>query len=185
MTKTTSPTLVVIDVQKEYITPGRPFYLSGIEPSLSNARRLLEHARAEGWSIIHVQHLQDGAVFNRDDPASGFIESFEPFAAELHVKKDKLSAFTNPQFAAAIEAADSADIFVMGYGSTMCCLATVVDAPLYGRKLTFVHDASWARAPGPAFNEAETHRHATAIIGIHGKLATVEQVMHPPTLTRP
>lgn len=41
--------LVLIDIQKEYVTPGRPFYLSGIEPSLENSRQLLEFARKNDW----------------------------------------------------------------------------------------------------------------------------------------
>lgn len=181
MPKANLPTLVVIDIQKEYVTPGRPFNLTGIGPSLLNARQLLQHARGGHWSVVHVQHLQEGAVFNRDAPESGFIEGFEPLENEPLIQKSKLSAFTNPDFEAALEAAGSTEVFVIGYGSTMCCLATIVDAALYGRKLTFVHDASWARAPGASFDEAETHRHATAILGIHGKLATVENVIHAST----
>ena len=175
MSMTNLPLLVMIDIQNEYVTPGRPFHLAGIQPSLARALELLGHARAAGWPIIHVQHLQGGAVFNHADPLSGFVDGFEPLQGERVITKAKLSAFSNPDFEAAVREHEG-DVLVAGYGSTMCCLATIVDAALYGRKLTFVHDASWARSPGPTFTEAETHRHATAIIGIHGKLASVAEV---------
>lgn len=170
------PTLVVIDIQREYTTPGRPFFLTGIGPSLSNARAVLAAARERGWSIIHVQHLQDGPIFNRDDGHADFVDGFQPRSGEKLIIKNKLSAFTNADFEQALGAPDR-DVYVIGYGSTMCCMATIIDAGLFGRKFTLVHDASWARAPDSSFAEAEMHRHATAIIGIHGKLRTTEQTL--------
>lgn len=66
------PTLVIIDIQKEYTTPNRPFYLKGIEPSLKNAQTLLAMARSQhNWQIAHVQHLrpeENAVIFNRYEP---------------------------------------------------------------------------------------------------------------------
>ena len=175
--------LVLIDVQQEYVTSGRPFHLKGIAPSLQNIWHLLAHARSHSWSIIHVRHVQDGPVFARDNALSDFVEGFGPRAGETVVIKSKLSAFTQPEFAVALDAAGTGEVFVVGYGSTMCCLATIVDAPLFGRRLTFVHDASWARAPDAGFDEAQTHRHATAILAIHGKLASTADLLARPAGT--
>ena len=176
MYNATNPTIVLIDVQNEYVTPGRPFFLQEVRPSLDNIQRLLTQARKLFWKVIHVQHFQDGPLFNPNDVYSDFISEFSPRSDEEIIVKNKLSPFTNPAFEQAISAA-SGEILIAGYGSTMCCLATVVDAALFGRKFTFVHDASWARAPGPDFTEAETHRHATAIIGIHGRLQTTDALL--------
>jgi ureidoacrylate peracid hydrolase len=176
MTKNYKPTLVVIDIQKEYVTPGRPFFLTGIAPSLSNARALLEHARQQGWPVVHVQHLQEGPLFNVAEEYSDFVEGFAPQNGETLIVKNKLSAFTSPEFVKALGEPE-ADVYVIGYGSTMCCMATIVDAALFGRKFTLIHDASWARVPNPSFEEAEMHRHATAILGIHGQLQTTEHVL--------
>lgn len=41
----TAPVLVVIDIQKEYTTPGRSFHLETAGPSLERAGRVLDHAR--------------------------------------------------------------------------------------------------------------------------------------------
>jgi len=45
------PTLVLLDIQREYISPDRAFYLTGISPSLNNCRILLKHARQNYWPI--------------------------------------------------------------------------------------------------------------------------------------
>ncbi len=171
------PTLVVIDAQREYTTPGRPFNLAGIEPSLRNCGRILEHARKAGWTVIHVQHCQDGQIFGRDSEYVDWIPGYEPISGERVIVKSALSAYTNPGFDTALAAAGSSVAFVIGYGSTMCCLATMVDGALFGRRFTFVHDASWARAAGPGFSEADTHRYATAILGIHAKLTTTDELL--------
>ena len=48
--------LILIDIQQEYNTEDRPFYLHGIKPSLENCRRMLQFARDNDWEIIHIQH---------------------------------------------------------------------------------------------------------------------------------
>jgi ureidoacrylate peracid hydrolase len=63
---TTKLTLVLVDIQREYTTSGRPFHLRGIAPSLANCRLILEHARHLSWPVMHVQHVQEGPVFCRD-----------------------------------------------------------------------------------------------------------------------
>lgn len=170
------PTLVLIDIQNEYVAPGRPFFLSGIGPSLANCRLLLAGARRAGARIIHIQHLGDGPVFKRGSAESDFIEGFAPAEGEIRLEKSKLSAYANEAFAELLDEAPPGAVYVAGYGSTMCCMATVTAAPLFGHKLNFVHDASWARA-ADGLSETDLHRHATAILGIHGALKTTAQAI--------
>ena len=178
----THPTLILVDVQREYTTPGRPFYLQGIGPSLANAKRLLDHARAQGWSVIHVQHLQNGPVFSLDGEYGSFVPGFEPQDGEAHVVKSKLSAYTNVSFQMLVDAAAARgdELILAGYGSPMCCLATITSGALFGHRYTFVHDASWARSSGPDCPEAEVHRYTTATLGIHAKLARTDDVLDTP-----
>ena len=91
---TDSKVLVVIDVQREYVTPGRPFHIKSIGPSLENAKNMLTHARGEGWPIVHVRHLQDGEIFNRESEFSDFVEGFAPQAGELEISKGNYSCFS-------------------------------------------------------------------------------------------
>ncbi|WP_342360222.1 cysteine hydrolase family protein [Terrarubrum flagellatum] len=171
-----APTLVLIDIQKEYTTPGRPFFLQEIGPSLKNCRLLLSAARRAGARVIHVRHVQDGPVFKRGAAESDFVEGFSPLNNEIHLLKSKLSCYANERFAPLIDEAKPGSVYVAGYGSTMCCMATVAAAPLFGHKLNFIHDASWARSSS-GLSEEELHRNATAILGIHGALATTKETI--------
>ena len=171
------PTLVLIDIQKEYFTKGRPFYLNGGADSLENARTLLALARKNNWNIIHVQHLNDGEYFPRGGETSQFVEGFEPQENEDLVVKSALSAYSNPQFKDLIEANKQQEIYVVGYGSTMCCLATIITGVSNGHKLTFVKDASWAKKPNDALEERPTHEVMSAVLAIHSKVTTTQEII--------
>ena len=43
--------LVLIDIQKEYITPGRLFCLQGIESSLQQAKKMLANRKISHYSL--------------------------------------------------------------------------------------------------------------------------------------
>ncbi len=53
----------------------------------------------------------------------------------------------------------------------------MVGAPLFGRRFTFVHDASWARAPRIDVTESETHWHATSVIALHGDVVSAAEII--------
>jgi ureidoacrylate peracid hydrolase len=170
-----SPVLVVVDIQREYTTPGRPFYLHGIAESLDNCARILDHARERHWPVLHVQHTQEGPVFSAEH--ARFVDHFEPLPEESVFTKSQISPYTNPVFKESMLAMKDREVLIMGYGSTTCCLATVISGSLFGLRHSFVGDASWARSPAGDISEAEAHRHAVAIAGIHGRLRTTEEVL--------
>jgi len=158
-----SPILVVIDVQKEYTTRGRPYFINGIQPSLKRARAVLTRARSEGWQVVHVRHLQDGDLFGRGSPYSGFVNGFEPLKGELEIVKEDYSCYSAPAFARLMKASLRQPVFVIGYGSTKCCLATIVDGYHRGQKFHFVRDASNAKR-SDRFGEKALHKYATDIL---------------------
>lgn len=176
MTANSAPTIVAIDLQKEYVTQGRPFFLRGIESSLDNCRGIIAEARRRAWTLVHVQHVQDGAAFNPETPFAGFIEGCQPLATEMVFAKSKLSAYTNPGFGRLMAKLKGKPVHVIGYGSTMCCLSTLVEAHRRGHRLSFVSDASYARASKDA-PEAEVHKHATNIISIYAKLTMTGELL--------
>jgi nicotinamidase-related amidase len=89
--------------------------------------------------------------------------------------KEQRSCYSNPGFARLMAKLRSRPVFVIGYGSPICCLATFVDAHSRGHALTFVGDASHARAFAD-LGESEAHRSATRIIGLYGTVATADDV---------
>ena len=175
----TTPTLVLIDVQQEYFTKGRPFFLERGAPTLRKARNLLRSARAEGWTIIHVQHIQDAGVFEKGSTAADCVKGFSPLPGEHHVIKSQLSSYSAPEFGPLIDKCQEAgsEVYVAGYGSTMCCLATIITGAHFGHKYNFVSDASWARSPAKPLGESATHVTMTAVLGIHANVTTTEQVI--------
>ncbi len=170
------PVLIVIDIQKEYTTSGRPFYLEMAGPSLSNAKRVLEFARKSDWPIIHVKHLQLGSIFNPESPLSDFVDGFEPLAHEMSVIKGNYSSFSSPEFVELMDQFKDRESMVIGYGSTMCCLSTIIDGYHRGFKMAFVLDASCAKR-GPTFDEQSTHAHAEEIISIYAKIASTQELI--------
>jgi ureidoacrylate peracid hydrolase len=172
-----TPILINIDIQREYTTPGRPFYLNGIEPSLSNCRLLLDHARKSRWPVIHVRHLQTrGHLFDEAMEFSRFVEGFEPLASEPVFTKAKLSCYSDEGFARMMESAYHDQVYIAGYNSLMCCLSTLVDAYHRGHRLNFVADASLARATRHA-DEQGAHVHATDILSIYANVVSTGKVL--------
>ncbi|GHD56486.1 cysteine hydrolase [Jeongeupia chitinilytica] len=155
--------LVVIDIQREYIAAGRKFQIKLIGNSLNNAYSMLNFARNEGWPIIHVQHLQDGDLFNRASDTSDFIDGFVPQANEALAVKGNYSSFSSPAFVQFVAAHADHEFVVIGYGSTMCCLSTIVDGYHRGYRFAFVKDASAALAVN-GHSETSMHEHASAIL---------------------
>jgi ureidoacrylate peracid hydrolase len=164
-----APVLVVIDIQKEYTTPGRSFYLESAAPSLKNAGRVLDHARRSGWEIVHIRHLQDGEIFNPKSEHSGFVPGFEPAPGEEEITKGNFSCYSAPRFAELMKERLDRPVYIIGYGSTMCCLSTIIEGYHRGQKFTFVRDASCARRTAN-FDEQSTHAYATDILSTYAKV---------------
>lgn|SRR3990167_8700018 len=168
--------LVLIDIQKEYTTEGRPFYLQGIEFSLIKCRELLDFARSNEWEILHVQHSNGhGAVrFNPDSEYFDFVNGFKPKESEkLYIKSD-FSCYSNSDFADYIENAvklDECSIYLIGYNSVMCCLSTLEEARRRKHKMVFVEDASLAKSIEDV-GEIDTHKFMVNLYKAKG-LATI------------
>lgn len=173
---TDPPLVVAIDIQREYTTKGRPFYLNGIEESLENCRAILSHARVQRWPVAHIRHIQKGHVFSDSNPCSRFVEGFEPFPHEFVFTKSNFSCYSCRGFEKFMEWSRADRIFVIGYNSLMCCLSTILDGYNRGHELTFVHDASLAR-PTPNADEFSAHLHATDIIGLYTDVVRTADVL--------
>lgn len=170
--------LVVIDIQREYTIPGRKFNISSIGPSLDKAYAMLQFARSEHWPIVHVQHLQDGEIFNRNSDTSDFVDGFVPEKGETHAVKGNYSSYSSPEFVKFVEAHPDHELVVIGYGTTMCCLSTIVDGYHRGHRFALVEDACGARA-ARGHSEASMHAHAVAILEPFARVTDTAQEMVP------
>jgi nicotinamidase-related amidase len=171
-----TPLLVALDVQREYVTPGRPLHLRGIEPALENCRRLLAHARARNWPVAHVRHLQDSHIFNATMEWSRFVEGFEPRGHEMVFTKENLSCYSASEFVRLMESAVHNQVYLMGFEAQACCLSTLVDAFHRGHALAFVGDASLARRTELG-DERESFRWVLEVISIYAPVLTTDEVL--------
>ena len=156
---TIMPTLLLIDIQKEYTTEERPFYLNNIDHSIENCKKMLTHARENAWRIIHVQHSNGPSAprFNPNEPFFKFVDGFEPLVGEEHYVKNDFSCYSNTELSSRMdEIASGTDekIYMIGYNSVMCCLSTLEEARRRKHKITFVSDASLAKDIGIGNEEA-------------------------------
>lgn len=168
--------LVLVDVQKEYIAGNRPFHLATIAPSLENIRKLLAHARARGWKIIHMRHEQNDECFAYGSELARPIEGFEPIEGEHSFVKSNFSCFSNGEFQALIDKWRHEDIILAGYGASMCCLSTMIDAHHRGHDFTFVKDATCARRTA-RFEEQDVTERIIDLVAAFGEVKSTQDVI--------
>jgi ureidoacrylate peracid hydrolase len=171
-----TPLLIAIEIQREYTTKGRPYFMEGIDESLENCRKVLTHAREKNWTVAHVRHEQPGTVFGQSHAATQFVKGFEPLPREYLFTKSNFSCYSNPGFEKFMETSRPEQVYLIGYSSPMCCLSTIVEGYHRGHELTFVTDASLARAT-PNAEEKTAHMHATHIISFYANLVETAQVL--------
>ena len=66
-------TLVMVDLQQEYIASPRVLALEGTKSALANCRAALAHARAMGLPIAFVRWIDRTPLFNKASPFSRWI----------------------------------------------------------------------------------------------------------------
>jgi len=133
--------LICLDLQREFVVPGRPHYAEAADRVASACIKVLEHARASGWRVVHTQlRLADGASFG-GGLFGAPIEGLRPLITEPVFLRRSLSAFADGDFAAELRAAWGAEVFLIGFSLADTCLATALSAVDLGVELTLVEDA--------------------------------------------
>ena len=51
--------LLIIDMQNDFFLPGRPFYVNGTRPTVPQIKKLLDYARSNDWTVIHIIREHD------------------------------------------------------------------------------------------------------------------------------
>jgi len=144
----TSRLLVCLDLQRGSIADGQ-----GPDGCLVNCRRMLEHAREEGWRIIHVHS-------KKADPADAKpIDGLHPLLTEPVVYRDGLSPFSNRIFRNLLASLGSVELVVIGYSKTSSFVATALIAFDQELSVTLVEDSVC-----PAMLDQET-RDAITLLG--------------------
>src|SRR5258706_16008134 len=72
------PWLVCVDLQREYVVPGRPLYEVSAPPVADVCRRMLHFARSRKWRVVHTQLRQADGLFARSGYFGAPIEGLRP-----------------------------------------------------------------------------------------------------------
>ena len=150
------PWLVCLDLQRDYVVPGRPRYAAENAEVAATCARVLGFARDEGWRIVHSQWRDDdGSAWPRD-LFHAPIEGLRPLISEPVFFRQGLSAFGNPAFAAELRLARGREVFLVGFSLADTCLATALAAVDAGLALVLVEDAIGAGGAPEAAAAART-----------------------------
>lgn len=168
--------LCLIDLQKEYEIEGRPFCIPGVSKSLKEISKLVTVARINKWPILHVRHLQESGLFASGSPEAEFINGFEPQVGELTFTKNNFSCFADPNFTESLKKYKDHKVLVAGYGSTMCCMSTILEGYHRGYKMVFVANASDAK-PSGTFDSSKLHEAATHILSTFCEIVQTDDVL--------
>src|SRR5262249_10289516 len=135
------PTLVLLDLQQEYIASPRLFSIPRAEKALDNCRLALTHARDVGLPVAFLRMIGHSPFFNPVLSYSNWIPGFEPLTSEMVFERGKPSCYANREFAHAMT--EGGGHFVLaGFSGEAGCLATAVDAFHPGHRVTYLADAS-------------------------------------------
>lgn len=104
------------------------------DPCVVNCRRVLAHARACGWRVVHVHARHASAADARP------IKGLGPTTGEMLVYRDGVSAFSSRVFRR-LTARYAGEMIVIGYSMSSSCLATALVAYDNDLAVTLVEDA--------------------------------------------
>jgi nicotinamidase-related amidase len=150
------PWLVCLDLQRDYVVPGRPRYAAANADVAAVCAEVLGFARDEGWRIVHSQLREDDAAPWPRDLFHAPIEGLRPLISEPVFFRHGLSAFNNPAFAAELGLARGKEVVLIGFSLADTCLATALAGVDAGLSLVLVEDAVGAGATREAADAART-----------------------------
>ncbi|MBS0410675.1 MAG: isochorismatase family protein [Proteobacteria bacterium] len=170
------PRLVCLDLQREYVVPGRPLYADGAGRVAETCATVLQHARLAGWRVVHVQRRHADGLFERSGYFGAPIEGLRPLITEPVFARSGLSAFCNPDFAVEMREAWGEDVYLMGFSLDRTCIATVFAAADAGLSVSVLCDATGVAGDLDA-DTAQSRRAAELLLAPVARLTSSEEVL--------
>ena len=164
------PTLVLLDLQQEYIASPRLYAIPKAEAALENCRVALAHAREMGFPVAFLRMVGRSPFFNPMLSYSHWIPGFEPLTSEMVFERSMPSCYANREFGHVMT--ESGGHFVLaGFSGEAGCLATAVEAFHRGHSVTWLADAS-ASLSLNQIPAASVHETVVELIGLYGEVTT-------------
>jgi nicotinamidase-related amidase len=176
------PTLVLVDMQKEYVASSRALAIDGAEQALGNCRHALAHARRMRIPVAFVRWRGTSAFFNPATPFGGWIEGFVPTRDDAVFERSRPSCYASGPFADMMAHAGN-HIILAGFAGEAACLATAIDAFHRGQRVTFLEDASASHGLGE-FGAPEVHGVISRIVELYGDVCSTHSWIVSTTASR-
>jgi nicotinamidase-related amidase len=150
------PTLVLIDLQQEYLASSRVLAIPETMEALANCRLALSHARAMGFPVAFAR----------------WIEGFEPVRTDMVFERDRPSCYASASFAEVMENGRG-NFVIAGFAGEAACLSTAIEAFHRGHSFTYLADASASHALDD-LSARDVHRTVGKIVSSYGDVATTQ-----------
>jgi len=168
----TTPTLIVIDVQRAFDDPS---WGERNNPDAEhNVARAMEAWRERGAPLIHVRHESEG-LFAPGSESAEFKPDSLPLADEPVLTKNVNSAFIGTDLEERLRANGARHVAIVGLTTDRCVSTTVRMAANLGFDTWVLEDATATharRTPDGELIPAET-MHRTALASLHDEFAEV------------
>jgi nicotinamidase-related amidase len=165
------PTVVIVDLQQEYIAAPRRMAIPDAEAALYHCRLLLAHARSMGFPVAFMKRVTRAPFFNGATRFSQWIDGFCPLPNEMVFERELPSCFASDDFTNVMEQGAGGNIVLAGFAGESACLSTMIDAYHRGHRATYLADASASHGIG-ANAAAHVHGVLAAVLGQYGTVAT-------------
>ena len=163
-------TLVLVDLQQEYVSSPRVLALEETKGALANCRAALVHARATGMPVAYARWIDRTPLFNKATRFSRWIEGFEPHGVDMIFERNRPSCYASADFAE-VMSAGGGNFVLAGFAGEAACLATAIDGFHRGHNITYLVDASASHALDDV-GASEVHRVVSSVVGLYGDVIT-------------
>src|SRR5690349_1522345 len=163
-------TLVLVDLQQEYVASPRVLALEETKSALANCRAALAHARAMGMPVAFARWIDRTPLFNRASPFSRWIEGFQPHGVDMIFERNRPSCYASAEFAEVI-GSGGGNFVLAGFAGEAACLSTAIDAFHRGHTVIYLADASASHALDTVSAD-DVHRVVSRVAGLYGEAAT-------------
>jgi nicotinamidase-related amidase len=164
----TVPTLVLVDLQQEYIAESRALALAHAPAALERCRVALDHARANGFPVAFLRWIDNAPFFNPNSRFARWIEGFEPHGCDMIFERNRPSCYASREFAEFMGRSGQ-PVVMAGFAGETACLSTAIDAFHRGHSFTYLQDASASHRLDNT-DADNAHRAVGDIIRLYGEV---------------
>lgn len=155
--------VLIIDMQNDFVKPGAILCVAGALPTVPAIKDLADHARNNGWKVIHVIRAHDPYGINVDAPriplfrngkkgycvpdteGGAIVEELTPVDGDLVITKTRNSGFFQTNLDMVLRRMGVKTVILAGTQYPNCVRGTAADAMSYDYETVICTDACSAK----------------------------------------